>query len=94
MSYREGEATRFFNGKENERIPGKRKEERYDTDDRKLEFLQRYGWLIDIQRLEHIVLNLSPRKSKVTNEDVNFAVSNVNYQDLTKHILNEKERTV
>lgn len=47
-----------------------------------------------IQRLEHIVLNSSPRKSKVTNEDVNFAVSNVNYQDLTKHILNEKERTV
>lgn len=43
----EGEATRFFNGKENERIPGKRNEERYDTDDRKLEFLQRYGWLID-----------------------------------------------
>ena len=29
------------------RIPGKRNEERYDTDDRKLEFLQRYGWLID-----------------------------------------------
>ena len=47
VSYREGEATRFFNGKENERIPGKRNEERYDTDDRKLEFLQRYGWLID-----------------------------------------------
>ena len=47
VSYREGEANRFFNGKENERIPGKRNEERYDTDDRKLEFLQRYGWLID-----------------------------------------------
>lgn len=47
VSYREGESTRFFNGKENERIPGKRTEERYDTDDRKLEFLQRYGWLID-----------------------------------------------
>lgn len=42
-----GKSTRFFNGKENERIPGKRTEERYDTDDRKLEFLQRYGWLID-----------------------------------------------
>ena len=47
VSYREGESNRFFNGKENERIPGKRTEERYDTDDRKLEFLQRYGWLID-----------------------------------------------
>lgn len=38
------------------------------------------------------MLNSSPRKSKVTNEDVNFVISNVNYQDLTKHILNEKEK--
>lgn len=45
VSYRQGESTRFFNGKENERISGKRTEEHYDTDDRKLEFLQRYGWL-------------------------------------------------
>ena len=42
VSYRQGESTRFFNGKENERIPGKREDEHYDTDDRKLEFLQRY----------------------------------------------------
>lgn len=47
VSYREGESTRFFNGKENEKIPGKREEEHYDTDEKKLEFLQRYGWLID-----------------------------------------------
>ena len=47
VSYREGESTRFFNGKENERIPGKRVEELYDTDARKLSFLQRYGWLIN-----------------------------------------------
>ena len=47
VSYREGESSRFFNGKENERISGKRDEEHYDTDDRKLEFLQRYGWLMD-----------------------------------------------
>ena len=45
ISYREGESTRFFDGKENERIPGKREEEHFDTDERKLEFLQRYGWL-------------------------------------------------
>ena len=43
VSYRQGESTRFFNGKENERIPGKREDEHYDTDDRKLEFLQRYS---------------------------------------------------
>lgn len=47
ISYREGDSSRFFNGKENETILGKRTEEHYDTDDRKLEFLQRYGWLID-----------------------------------------------
>ena len=47
VSYREGESSRVFNGKENERISGKREEDHYDTDDRKLEFLQRYGWLMD-----------------------------------------------
>ena len=33
VSYRQGESERFFNGRENERIPGKREEEHYDTDD-------------------------------------------------------------
>ena len=31
------ESVRFFNGEENERIPGKREEEHFDKDDRKLE---------------------------------------------------------
>ena len=43
---REGESTRFFNGKENERVPGKRTEQRFESDDQKLDFLQRFGWLI------------------------------------------------
>ena len=47
VAYRRGEAERFFNGKETERIPGKMEEEHFDTEDRKLEFLQCYGWLID-----------------------------------------------
>ncbi len=46
VSYRQGESERFFNGKENEQMQGKREEEHYDTDDRKLEFLQRFGWLM------------------------------------------------
>lgn len=46
-SFREGASERFFNGKEEEKIPGKRTEDRYETDDRKLEFLQRYGFLMD-----------------------------------------------
>ena len=47
VSYRQGQSERFFNGKENERIPGKREEEHFDTDDQKLAFLQKYDWLID-----------------------------------------------
>ena len=47
VSYREGESTKFFNGKENERIPGKRTEDIYDTEDDKLFFLQKYGWLMN-----------------------------------------------
>lgn len=47
VSYREGEPSRFFNGRENETIPGKRTEDHFTTDDEKLGFLQRYGWLID-----------------------------------------------
>ena len=46
VSYREGESSKFFNGQENERIPGKRTEEHFDTDLKKLTFLQQYGWLI------------------------------------------------
>ena len=47
VSYRQGQSERFFDGKENERIPGKRVEEIYDSDDKKLTFLQKYGWLMD-----------------------------------------------
>ena len=47
VSYREGEGSKFFNGKENEYIPGKREEEHFDTDEKKLGFMQRFGWLID-----------------------------------------------
>ena len=47
VSYREGESTRFFNGRENETIPGKRTEEHFKTDDEKLGFLKKFGWLIN-----------------------------------------------
>ena len=62
VSYRQGESTRFFNGKENERIPGKREEEHYDTDDRKLEFLQRYGWLTDDDDVRAYSAKFKPKK--------------------------------
>ena len=47
VSYRQGESVRFFDGKESKRIQGNREEEHYDTDEKKLGFLQKYGWLID-----------------------------------------------
>ena len=62
VSYRQGESERFFNGKENERIPGKREEEHYDTDERKLEFLQRYGWLMDDEAVRAYSARFKPMK--------------------------------
>ncbi len=35
VQYREGKSSKFFNGKENERISGSRTEERFDTDEKK-----------------------------------------------------------
>lgn len=46
VSYRQSESERFFNGRENETIEGKREEAHYKTDEMKLDFLQRYGWLM------------------------------------------------
>ena len=62
VSCREGESSRFFNGKENERIPGKRVEDRYETDDRKLEFLQRYGWLTNDEDVKAYSAKYKPKK--------------------------------
>ena len=62
VSYREGESTRFFNGKENERIPRRREEEHYDTDEKKLEFLQRYGWLTDDEEVKAYSAKFKPTK--------------------------------
>ena len=62
ISYRQGASERFFNGRENERIPGKREEERYDTDEQKIEFLQRYGWLIDDEEVRTYSAKFKPKK--------------------------------
>lgn len=62
VSYRQGESTRFFNGKENESIPGKREETHYDTDDLKLWFLQRYGWLMNDEEVRTYSAKFKPIK--------------------------------
>lgn len=45
VQYREGKSRKFFNGKENEYIPGKRRETRYETDEEKDMFFKKYGFL-------------------------------------------------
>jgi len=62
VSYREGESERFFNGKENELISGKRIEEHYDTDEKKLQFLQKYGWLTDDEEVKAYSAKFKPTK--------------------------------
>ena len=62
ISYRQGESKRHFNNKENERISGKREEEHYDTEDKKLEFLRRYGWLMDDEDVKAYSAKFKPKK--------------------------------
>lgn len=45
VKYREGKGTKFFDGKENVRTRGKRSEERFETDEEKTAFFQKYGFL-------------------------------------------------
>ena len=62
VSYRQGESSRFFNGKENETIPGARQEEIFDTDERKLELLQKYGWLMRDEDVKAYSAKFKPKK--------------------------------
>jgi len=45
MKYHEGKSSKFFNGKENERILGKRTVEKFVTDEQKKTFFQKFGHL-------------------------------------------------
>jgi len=45
VKYRQGKGTKFFDGKENVRTQGKRTEERFETDEQKTDFLQRFGFI-------------------------------------------------
>ncbi|MDR1209374.1 MAG: hypothetical protein LBK41_03530 [Clostridiales bacterium] len=48
VKYREGKSTKFFDGKENTRTPGKRTVERFETVEEKTTFLQKYGFIQDM----------------------------------------------
>lgn len=47
-SRREGKSRRFFNGKENERIPGRVDEIVYETPEERAEFVRRYGFIDEL----------------------------------------------
>lgn len=48
VKYREGLSGRFFDGKENTRTPGNRTEERFETEEEKTAFFQKYGFKRDM----------------------------------------------
>lgn len=48
VKYRQGKSTKFFDGKENTRTPGKRTEERFITAEEKTSFFQKYGFIRDM----------------------------------------------
>lgn len=61
--YKQGPTTKFFNGKENERIPGKLHIlEKWETDDQKLSFLQRFGWLMEDEDVKKYSAKFKPKK--------------------------------
>ena len=63
VRYKEGPTKKFFNGKENERIPGvKHTLEEWKTDDEKLSFLQKFGWLMKDEDAKAYSSKFKPKK--------------------------------
>lgn len=61
--YKEGPGRRFFNGKENEHIPGVRHvQQTWETDDEKLSFLQKFGWLMKDEEARSYSAKFKPKK--------------------------------
>ena len=48
VEYRQGQSTKFFDGRENVRTPGKRTEKRFETEEEKTAFIQKYGYRRDM----------------------------------------------
>ncbi len=60
--YIQSEWPRFSNGKENMLIPSKRTEECFITDEEKLSFLQKYGWLMNDKDVRKYSAKFKPSK--------------------------------
>lgn len=62
MIINESKSSRFFNGKENETIPGKITTEFFDTDEKKLMFLRKYGWLMNDSEVRAYSAKYKPQR--------------------------------
>ncbi|NCD04141.1 MAG: hypothetical protein EOM00_14345 [Clostridia bacterium] len=62
-NYKQGPGGKFFNGKENERYVGVLHTlEEWITDDEKLEFLQKFGWLMHDDDVRAYSAKFKPKK--------------------------------
>ncbi len=63
MMLKEGPGGRFFNGKENESYDGVRHVlEKWNTSEKILSFLQKFGWLIDDPDVKQYSAKFKPKK--------------------------------
>lgn len=61
--FKQGPTTRFFDGKENIRIAGKLHTlQQWITDEQKLEFLRRFGWLMKDASVKAYSAKFKPQK--------------------------------
>jgi len=61
--YKQGPGGKFFNGKENERFDGVLHTlEKWTTDDEKLDFIQKLGWLMEDADVKSYSAKFKPKK--------------------------------
>ena len=61
VRYKQGPGGKFFDGKENIKFEGKRTVlEKWETDDEKLAFLQKYGWLMEDKEVKSYSAKFKP----------------------------------
>ena len=62
VQYREGKSAQFFDGKENARTPGTRTERRFESDEEKRAFFEKYGFKRDMFGAHPEVIEYSKRR--------------------------------
>ena len=63
VRYKKGPGGKFFNGKENERYDGVLHTlEEWDTDDKKVGFFQKFGWLLEDDEAKSYSAKYKPKR--------------------------------